>query len=59
MPTPQQCTCGSGEPCWPLRDGYGIFLTYVCDDCIKEKRAEFRSDIFCQYDTDDQIEADY
>ena len=59
MPTPHECTCGSKEPCWPLKDGYGIFLTYVCDHCIKEKRTEFRDDIFCQYDTDEQIEADY
>jgi hypothetical protein len=58
MGTPNECRCGSGEPCWPLRDGYGIFLTYVCDRCIKAKREEFRSDILEQYDTDEPIEAD-
>jgi hypothetical protein len=57
--TPRECTCGSGEPCWPMSDGYGIFLTYVCDHCVAEKRTEFRDDIFSQYQTDEQIEEDW
>jgi len=56
MPTPQFCPCGSGEPPYPLKDGYGIFMCYVCDDCVKEKRSHYRDDIFEQYDTDEQIE---
>lgn len=52
------CMCGSGEPRYPLKDGYGIFMTYVCDHCVKEKREEFRPDIFCQYDTDEPIDAE-
>jgi hypothetical protein len=52
------CFCGSGEPKYPLKDGYGIFLTYVCDKCVKQKRSEFRVDIFEQYETDEQIDAE-
>lgn len=51
-----QCPCGSGEPRYPLKDGYGIFMTYACDRCVKEKRAQFRPDIFERYDTDEPIE---
>jgi hypothetical protein len=32
------CTCGSGEPRYPLRDKYGFVITHVCDRCVKEKR---------------------
>ena len=42
-----------------MKDGYGIFLTYVCDHCVAEKRTEFRDDIFSQYQTDEQIEEDW
>ena len=56
--TPRACNCGSGEPPYPLKDGYGYFLTYVCDHCVKEKRSEFRTDIFERYDTDEPLEAD-
>ena len=59
MTTPHTCPCGSGEPCWELRDGYGIFMTYVCDHCHSEKLSHFRDDIFTQYETDEQIEEDY
>ena len=33
-------------------------MTYVCDRCVKEKRLEFRVDIFDRYDTDEPLEAD-
>ena len=56
--TPRTCNCGSGEPPYALKDGYGYFLTYVCDHCVKEKRSEFRTDIFERYDTDEPLEAD-
>lgn len=56
--TPHTCNCGSGEPPYPLKDGYGIFMTYVCDSCIKEKREEFRINIFDHYDTDEPIDVD-
>ena len=53
-----QCACGSGEQRYPLKDGYGFFLTYVCDSCVKRRRQEFRGNIFEQYDADEPIEAD-
>ncbi len=59
MATPHTCPCGSEEPCWPERDGYGIFLTYVCDKCRKEKLSHFREDIFERYVTEEPIEEDY
>lgn len=56
--TPDQCPCGSGEPCWALKDGYGIFMTYACDCCVAAKLGQFRDDIFDRYDTDEQVEED-
>jgi hypothetical protein len=40
------CFCGSGLERRALIDACGIFCTYVCDRCEKEKRREFRPDIF-------------
>ena len=40
------CFCGSGLERRALIDARGIFCTYVCDKCEKEKRREFRPDIF-------------
>jgi hypothetical protein len=34
------------KPKRTLRDARGIFANYICDDCEKEKRAEFRPEIF-------------
>jgi len=56
MTAPYFCPCGSCQPCWALYDGYGIFMTYVCDQCHSAKLSQFRDDIFTQYDTDEQIE---
>lgn len=50
------CSCGSEKSKYANYDGYGIFLTYVCEDCEKEKMNEFRSDINERYETDEQIE---
>lgn len=52
------CPCGSGEPRRELVDARGIFCTFVCDKCEKQKRAKFRSDIFTdsQYWTDEPVE---
>lgn len=50
------CFCGSGEPRYELKDGHGIFLTYVCDRCRKARLHEFRPDIFEQYECDEPIE---
>lgn len=37
-------------------DGHGIFLTYTCPKCYREKMAGFRADIRDRYDTDEMIE---
>jgi hypothetical protein len=52
------CFCGSGLPRREKKDGYGIFLTFVCDKCEAEKMKEFRPDIMEEYDADEPIEAD-
>jgi len=52
------CPCGSGEPRRELKDGYGIFLTFACDKCERDKLAKFRPDIMSRYDTDEPIEAE-
>lgn len=52
------CLCGSRFPRKELRDGYGIFLTFACTMCEKDKLAEFRPDIMERYSTDEPIEAE-
>jgi len=54
--TTRTCSCGSGEPRHANYDGYGIFLTYTCSRCEREKLKEFRSDIFDRYETDEPID---
>ncbi len=39
-------------------DGYGIFLTYTCDRCHKQRMAGFRSDIHTRYECDEPIDPD-
>lgn len=55
------CNCGSGKCKWELVDARGIFCTYVCDDCVEEKKSHYRKDIFedSNYWTDEPIEEDY
>ena len=54
------CHCRSGKPRRELIDARGIFCTFVCDDCEKEKRRRFRADIFTDpnYWHDEPIEED-
>ena len=52
------CPCGSGHTRRELKDGYGLFLTFACDKCEREKLSEFRPDIMTQYATDEAINAD-
>jgi hypothetical protein len=40
------------------RDGNGIFLTYTCPRCERDKLAGFRADIFAAYDPDEALDAD-
>lgn len=55
-----KCNCKSGNFRYPLKDGYGIFLTYACDSCKDEKLSHFRPDIMEQYDAYEPIdEEDY
>jgi hypothetical protein len=58
--TGQDCNCGSGEPCRPLCDARGIFVSYVCDKCEEEKKKGFRPEIFTDsnYYTDEPIDED-
>jgi hypothetical protein len=52
------CNCGSGKPCWMLTDARGIPCGYVCEDCEKAKKAQYRPDVFedPQYWTDEPVE---
>jgi hypothetical protein len=54
------CSCGSGKPRRERRDARGLFCTFVCDACEREKTARFRPDIFTDSDywADEPIEAD-
>lgn len=53
------CNCGSGKYPEDIHDGHGIFLCRVCDDCKAQRLKGYRSDIFENYDTDEQIDDDY
>lgn len=53
---PKPCPCGSGETRQPTFDGHGIFLTFVCSKCKKDRMATFRPDIMKRYQCDESIE---
>jgi hypothetical protein len=48
MAKQRPCNCGSGLPKRALHDAAGIFLTYVCDDCVTTKRVRYKPAIFDQ-----------
>jgi hypothetical protein len=53
------CNCGSGLVSWALYDAKRIYCGRVCEKCEKEKRAQFRPEIFKSYnqgDVDEPIE---
>jgi len=52
------CHCGSGEEREAEYDARGIFLTYVCRKCRKEKLSGFRNDVLedPNYECDEDIE---
>jgi hypothetical protein len=52
------CTCGSGLPKRDLIDARGIFCTYVCDECERDRMGEFRADIFTNaaYEAEEPID---
>ncbi len=55
-----KCPCGSGLCVEALFDAKGIFCTYVCPKCVKEKKAKFRPEIFIDfsYEADEMIDPD-
>jgi hypothetical protein len=53
------CSCGSRKPAYWIYDGHGIALCKVCVKCKSQKVKKYRSDIFTQYDADEQIDSDY
>lgn len=53
------CECGSCKPAYWMYDGHGIALCKVCDKCKSKKVRKYRSDIFTQYDADEQINPDW
>ena len=55
---PNLCSCGSGKCKFPTKDGYGIFLGYMCEDCEEERMDGFRNDIMEQYKCDEPLEED-
>ena len=55
------CACGSNKERFPLHDARGIFCAYVCDDCEKEKKSQYRPEIFTDgnYWADEPIEEEW
>lgn len=58
MTNNNECGCGSGKHSFPIYDGYGIYLTKVCDSCESEILRKFRTDIFENYECDEDIDGD-
>lgn len=54
------CPCGSGELHYEIKDARGIFLTFACIKCRKEKLSHFRPDVLTNpnYPADEPIEED-
>lgn len=44
------CGCGSGKVAYPIHDGHGYFLCYVCEDCESAKLSTYRPDILERYE---------
>ena len=57
---PKPCPCGSGEPREEQYDARGIFLTFTCSRCEKEKLSHYRPDVLTDpgYWHDEPIEED-
>ena len=58
VPTAPKCTCGSNKESYPLEDARGIFCGIVCEDCVEEKKSQYRPEIFTDSDywTDEPID---
>lgn len=60
-PALKPCHCGSGLERHANYDARGIFLTYTCEKCHKEKMARYRPEVLTNsnYDPlDDVIDGD-
>lgn len=56
---PTECpNCESGLEPYILYDARGIECGWVCDECVEERKREYRPDIFTdsQYPCDEEIE---
>jgi hypothetical protein len=55
---PRECSCGSGEIQQAEYDARGIFLTYACDQCRKERLSHYRPEVLTDsnYECDEPIE---
>lgn len=60
LPPLRPCHCGSGLERSAEYDARGIFLTYVCEKCRKEKLSHFRPDVLTDpnYWHDEPIDED-
>jgi hypothetical protein len=45
LPSLKPCHCGSGLEREARYDARGIFLTYVCEKCEKEKLSHYRPEV--------------
>lgn len=54
------CHCGSGQYAPARFDARGIFLTYACDKCVKEKLSGYRPEVLTDpnYQCDEPIDGD-
>ena len=52
------CHCGSEKDQYSLYDARGIFVAYVCDDCVEDVKSKYRPEIFTDpnYETDEPID---
>jgi hypothetical protein len=55
----KSCSCGSGLDRRAEYDGYGNFLCYACEKCVKERLSHYRNDIKERYECDEPIDEDY
>jgi hypothetical protein len=53
----KDCDCGSKKERRAEFDARGIFLTYLCDDCMVEKLSRYRPEVLYdpKYDTYDDV----
>ena len=57
---PKICSCGSGQYRYELTDARGIFISYVCDECVDKTMAHYRPEIFqdLKYEANEPVDED-